>query len=98
MYLRDYIDETLISNNLPSDIIPLFKRFKVTVFGLGYQKIPDKYMGLKINNNPDLVRELLLSGYKDLSMGNHSTYSHILEKDNSMIFVTRHLELYHFFD
>lgn len=87
----------LLYGNLPDELISMFNRHNTTPHSVGQQKIPDGYVGVKMNHNPDLVRELKLSGFKDLCMGNHSTYAHILEKGNCMIFVSKFLEAHHYF-
>lgn len=97
MKLKDYIDDIIIIKNVPEHIAPIFKKHNATVFELLHQRVPDGYQAVKVNHNPDLVRDLLLAGYTDLCMGNHKKYSHILEKMNSMIFVTKFLELHHYY-
>lgn len=87
----------LLHGDLPDELVDMFNRHNTSPHSVGEQKIPDDYIGIKMNNNPDLVRELKLSGFKDLCMGNHPKYAHILERGNCMIFVSKYLEAHHYF-
>ncbi len=92
--LKDVYPEGVFS----PELIKILHKHKTTVQLTNDDHLEHTGYRFKIHNNIDLIHDLIRFGFKDLLSKPTNEFSHILEKDNMMFYVRKHIEAHHFFD